>query len=119
MATRSRNRAFKNVVEEKPTLHELCEHVKLGTKWYQFGVLLKLDVKSLNAIDEQNREVNQKVIKMFELWLNSSTNATRREVLETLRKDVIGEMVVAENYEKILRDITRECICNECYYACI
>ena len=115
MATRSR--AFKNVIEEKPTLDELCEHVKLGTKWYQFGVLLKLDARSLNAIEEQNREVNLKVIKMFELWLNSSTNATRKQVLETLRKDVIGEMVVAENYEKILRDITREYLCNVILYV--
>ena len=100
MATR--DHSFESFLGESPTLDELYEHVKLGTKWYEFGVLLKLDSKKLNGIEELNKDVERKALKMFELWLNTSTNATRRQVLETLRKDGIREVAVAEEYEKIL-----------------
>ena len=99
MATRD---YFESFLGESPTLDELYEHVKLGTKWYEFGILLKLDSKKLNAIEELNKDTDHKALKMFELWLNTSTNATRKQVLETLRKDVIREVAVAEKYEKIL-----------------
>ena len=41
MATR--NLSFEKLLEEKPTLDELCEHIRIGSKWYQLGILLKLD----------------------------------------------------------------------------
>ena len=100
MATR--DYSFETFYGQSPTLDELYEHVKLGTKWYEFGVLLKLDPKKLNTIEELNKDAEYKALKMFELWLNTSTNATRRQVLETLRKNGIREVAVAENYEKIL-----------------
>ena len=100
MATR--DHSFESFLGESPSLDELYEHVKLGTKWYKFGVLLKLDSKKLNAIEELNKDVDYKALKMFELWLDASTNATRRQVLETLRKNSIREVAVAEKYEKIL-----------------
>lgn len=100
MATR--DHSFDSFLGESPSLDELYEHVKLGTKWYEFGVLLKLDSKKLNAIEELNKDVDYKALKMFELWLDTSTNVTRRQVLETLRKNSIREVAVAEKYEKIL-----------------
>ena len=41
---------------------------------------------------------------MFYLWLNTNPNATRREVIETLRKDTIDESAVAEEYVKVLKE---------------
>ena len=41
-----RNLLFEKKLEEKPTLDELCEYIRIGSKWYHLEVLLKLsDVK--------------------------------------------------------------------------
>ena len=93
---------FEEILEEKPTLDELCEHIMIGTKWYQLGIQLKLDVTQLDVINEQNSNVTQKTSKMFQLWLSTNPLATRRHVLEALRKRMIGENNVANEYEKVL-----------------
>ena len=94
---------FKEILEEKPTLDELCEHIVIDTRWYQLGIQLKLDVTQLDVIDKENSDVTQKTAKMFQLWLSTNPLATRRYVLEVLRKRVIGEKNVANEYEKILK----------------
>ena len=93
---------FEEILEEKPTPDELCKHIMIGTKWYQFGIQLKLGVTQLDGIDRENSDVTQKTAKMFQLWLSTNPLATRRHVLEALRKRVIGEDNVANEYEKIL-----------------
>ena len=94
---------FEELLEEKPTLDELCEHIVIGTKWYQLGIQLKLDVThQLDVIDKENSDVTQKTAKMFQLWLSTNPQATRKHVLEVLRKRVIREKNVANEYEKIL-----------------
>ena len=98
----ARNPSFEMLLQEKPTLDELCEHIVIGTKWYQLGIQLKLDVIQLNVIDEQNRDVTYKTANMFQLWLSTNPLATRRHILESLRKKVVGENNVANEYEKIL-----------------
>lgn len=92
------------ILREKPNLDELYEHTRVGTKWYKFGVLLKLDVRDLDAIEELNKDIDFKALKMFQLWLNSDPEATRKQVVNILRKDVIGEMIVADKYENVLRE---------------
>ena len=96
--------SYEEKLREKPTLDELCEHVNIGTKWYTFGVLLKLDMTKLDAIEELNKDVNVKTSKMFYLWLNTNPNAMRIEIVNTLKKEVIGEVTVAKTYEEILRE---------------
>ena len=39
-----------DILDEKPTISELCEHIHIGGKWYHLGIILKLDVKKLNDI---------------------------------------------------------------------
>ena len=98
----ARDPSFESILEAKPTLHELCEHVRIGTKWHLLGVLLQLDVKRLDAISEMNNDIENKAMKMFQLWLDINNSATRREVINTLKKEAIGEVNVAENYMKVL-----------------
>ena len=98
----ARNPSFEMLLQEKPTLDELCEHNVIGTKWYQLGIQLKLDVTQLDVIDKETSDVTRKISKMFQLWLSTNPLATRRQVLEALRKRVIGEGNVANEYEKIL-----------------
>ena len=90
------------LLQERPTLDELCEHIVIGIKWYQLGIQLKLDVTQLDVIDKETSDVTQKTSKMFQLWLSTNPLATRRHVLEALRKRVIGENNVANEYEKVL-----------------
>ena len=95
---------FNQFLNGKPTLAELCEHVRVGIKWYTFGVLLKLDTTKLDSIRLMNEESDVKAIKMFELWLNSKPKATRRDIIDTLQKDTIAENTIAEQYESVLKE---------------
>ena len=93
---------FNQFLNGKPTLDELCEHVRVATKWYTFGVLLKLDTTELDSIRIMNEDSSFKSLKMFELWLSSKPKAMRREIIETLQKPTIAENVIAEEYKKVL-----------------
>ena len=97
-----KNLSFEKFLEEKPTLDELCEHIHIGGKWYQFGILLKLDSKKLDDIRRQPDDSTYKTLKMFELWLNTNPNATRRQVIDTLKKEVIEENTIAHKYELVM-----------------
>ena len=101
MATRKQT--FEKIVEEKPTLDELCEHIRIGSKWYQLGIQLKLNAKKLEDIHKLPDDSTYKTTKMFELWLDTKPDATRRQVVDTLRKEVIEENTVAHEYERMLR----------------
>ena len=98
---------FVSIIEEvlnpRPPIHELIEHVRIDAYWYKFGVLLKLDTSKLEAIRVMNEDCSFKATKMFELWLNTNPNATRKEIIETLRKPAIGMNTIAEEYERILQ----------------
>ena len=95
---------FDQFLNGKPTVHELYEHVRVGTNWHKLGVLLKLDIKKLNDIRSLNEDSDFKSLKMFELWLSSKPNATRREIIETLKKPAISENAIAEQYKETLRE---------------
>ena len=98
-----RNISFEERLKEKPALDELCEHIHIGGKWYQFGILLKLDSKKLDDIRRQPDDFTYKTLKMFELWLDTSPDATRRQVIDILKKEVIEENTVAHKYEQLLK----------------
>ena len=92
-----------NKLEEKPNLAELIQHVRVGSKWHLLGVLLELDGIKLNDISEMREGSDFKALKMFQLWLETNPNATRRQVIDALKKEPVKEMTVADNYEKILQ----------------
>ena len=95
---------FEQFLNGKPSVHELYEHVRVGTNWHKLGVLLKLDITKLNEIKSLNDDSDFKSLKMFELWLSSKPNATRREIIETLKKPAISENAIAEQYKKMLQE---------------
>ena len=102
-AMATRNLSFEEILEEKPTLDELCEHIRIGSKWYQLGIQLKLNVKKLEDIHKLPDDSTYKTTKTFELWLDTKPDATRRQVIDALRKEVIEEITVAHEYEQMLR----------------
>ena len=99
--------SFHNFLSQRPALDELIEQVNVGTKWLLFGTLLHLDDKRLDGIDQlpEHDDTITKILKMFQHWLNTTPTASRRQVLEVLRKRVVGEHVVADQYEKYLKEL--------------
>ena len=95
---------FEKILAEKPTLDELCEHIRIGSKWYQLGALLKLDSKKLDDIRHTQPEGSSfKTLKMFEVWLATNPYASRRQVIDALKKEVIEENTIAHEYEQTLK----------------
>ena len=78
----------------------ICEHIRIGSKWYQFGILLELDSKKLDDIHKLPEDSSYKTTKMFELWLDTNPCATRRQVIDALGKEVIEEVNVAQQYKQ-------------------
>ena len=95
---------FNQFLNVKPSIRELCEHVRVNTKWYKFGVLLGLNTTTLDTIRVITGDDDFKALKMFELWLGINPKATRREIIETLTKRTIGENTVAEEYKETLKE---------------
>ena len=97
-----RNLSFEKLLEEKPTLDELRKHIRIGSKWYQLGIQLKLNAKKLEDIHKLPDDSTYKTTKMFELWLDTNLYATRRQVIDALKEEVIKENTIAHKYEEIL-----------------
>lgn len=95
-----------DILSQKPTLDELVEYVPIGDLWYSMGILLKLDKRKLDEIHDLPYEtVTFKTVQMFSLYLDTCPTATRRQIIKTLSKDVIGRSSLAKEYEKKLRDL--------------
>ena len=104
---------FDSFLNEKPTLTELLQHVSISTKWYQFGMLLEINSAKLDYIEQDYQGSDMKALKMFELWLSSNPSASRKQIIDTLKTEAIGENTVAEEYWKtLIESKTLLCIYN-------
>ena len=95
-------RTVKQCLDEKPSLQELCEHIRLGPNWELFGGQLGLDSIELESIDQLKRDDHYKTRKMFKLWLNTNSHPTRKQIVDILRSKVIGKNSTANDYEEVL-----------------
>ena len=96
--------SFDEILNGKPTLNELCAHVPISTNWYIMGTQLELDVRKLNEIEDLSKTVPYKVSKMYEMWLDTKPQATRRKIVDTLKMEAVGQMNLAQQYETMLKD---------------
>ena len=87
-------------MEEKPTLDEICEHVRISNKWMEFGNLLKLDTRKLLGIQNSQGDSTYKTKKMLELLLDTNPHVTRRQVIDALKNESIAEITLAHEYEE-------------------
>ena len=98
--------SFVTFLSTTPTIKELAEHVDVSTNWYIVGTMLDLDQRRLRSIEGQTGHTDTyKMIEMFNLWLDTTPTASRRQVLEALRISVVGENTLADEYEKYLKEI--------------
>ena len=103
MATK--DMSLEEILNERPSLAELCEYVPISTKWYQMGIQLELNTRRLKEIEKLQIDVMDKMTKMYEVWLETNPQATRRQIVDTLRKKSIEEMTLAYEYETKLREL--------------
>ena len=86
-------------MDDKPTLKELLTHVDVGVKWMTLGIHLELDMKDLQAIERASlNAVDMCIQQMYNLWLTSQPEATRRQLLKAL--EVMKARTLADNYKK-------------------
>ena len=103
----TRDSSFDEVLNGKPTLAELCAHVPISTNWkMQMETLLELDVRKLNEIDHESKFVSNRVLKMYKLWLNTKPQSPRRQIVGTLKMEAVGQMSLAIEYKKMLRQLS-------------
>ena len=98
----ARQRTVKQCLDEKPSLQELCEHIRLGPNWELFGGQLGLDSIELESIRQLKENDRFKAREMFSLWFSTNSHPTRKQIVGTLRSEFIGKNSTADKYEKVL-----------------
>ena len=94
---------FEEILEEKPTLKELCEYIRIGDAWYQLGIQLDVDHRSLDDIHMVPKDYIYKTARMFALWLSTNSHATRRQVIDALKREAVKQIAIAYEYEEALK----------------
>ena len=94
--------SLEEILNEKPSLQELCEHIRLGPNWELFGDQLGLDSIELKSIRQLIKDDRYKTRKMFKLWLSTNSHPTRKQIVDTLRSNFVGMNSTADEYEKVL-----------------
>ena len=75
------------------------------------GNLVKIGSKKLrDDIQKLPEDCTYKTSRMFELWLDTNPNATRRQVVDVLKKEVIKEITIAIAHEFELVILRKCCI---------
>ena len=89
-------------MEVCPKLSELDNYVR-AHKWYALGLQLGIEDKELEEIEKHcSGDVDECRRAMFRIWLGTSSNPCRKELLIALRRNAVDEIAVAERYEKFI-----------------
>lgn len=106
--------SFDSFLDLTPSVPELTERVFIGPNWYVLGTFLELDRRRLKSIEELPRDDVHKTCEMFELFC-STQKATRRKVLDALRKKPISQIQIANEYEGFLKALHESTCKSELY----
>ena len=84
----------------RPSLSELQECVRT-LKWHDLGVQLGLEDSALMELKMQNgNNIDQCRRAMFSMWLSTSSERSRKQLLDALRTKAVNEIYIADQYEK-------------------
>lgn len=95
------SQSLEKVWHERPALDELLEYIRIS-KQYLLGVMLKIDPEKLDEI--KDLETLEAITQMFRIWLTGNPDASHQHILDALRKKLLEEITVAENYRKYLEN---------------
>ena len=59
--------------------------------WYNIGIMLDVDINTLQAFDEDHGSVDKKLGAVINHWLNNGTNKTWTELAEAMGNDVVNQ----------------------------
>ena len=69
------------------------------TKWYDIGLALKVSVTTLDSIGGQFDNHSDKLREALKDWLKTATEPTWQDVVDVLKRRVVGEPKLASNIE--------------------
>ena len=94
---------FLSNMEDRPELHELVELVRTS-RWYGLGIQLGLEDNALEGIKtECGNKIDECRTAMFREWLRTSSDCSRKQLLDALRTQTVSEIYVADEYERLFR----------------
>ena len=92
-------------MSRRPELAELENHVRTN-EWHAVGLQLQLEENDLVAIKQENpSDIASCRRSMFVLWLKTSPEASRKQLIDGLKSKAVAEIHMAEQY--------REYICHQ------
>ena len=97
---------MESLLDSRPSLAELLRQVCLTAEWYQIGARLDLNSDRLNSIRHSSVSERTKTSDMYELWLDSKPEATRRDLIEVLESMKLNRQ--AAEYKKYLKRIAEK-----------
>ena len=82
----------------------------ITSKWHAFGIQLGVKPDKLQELEtHKTSPVRDYMREMLECWLQKSTSATMQDILNALRKPVLGEMRLSKELEKKYKG-THKCL---------
>ena len=88
-------------MDDRPDFHELVERVRTS-RWYGLGIQLGLEVNTLEGIKtECGNKMDECRTAMFREWLRTSSDCSRKQLLDALRTHSVSEIYVADAYERL------------------
>ena len=91
-------------MDDRPLLLEIVERVRTS-RWYGLGIQLGLEDSALEAIKtECGNKVNECRIAMFREWLRTSSDCSRKQLIDALRTNSVAEIYIADEYERSFQE---------------
>ena len=84
-------------MEERPQLAEL-ENQIITNEWFNLGLQLGLTDSDLKYIQVNHFAISDCRREMFSLWLKRFPGACRNHIIEGLKTNSVGEILIAERY---------------------
>ena len=65
-------------------------------KWYQIGLLLKVDIDALESIKDEEKDNSERLLRMLKYWLRTGTNRSWEGLDKALRHKTVARPDVAD-----------------------
>ena len=88
-------RYTESLVATKPNIRDLSKSCLVLHKWYLLGIELEVDQDELEKIEEKYNDDHMRMIKMFGVWLRTSSSPTYGTLIKALID--IGKKNTAES----------------------
>jgi hypothetical protein len=96
---------IEDMLDETPTIKELLSYANVSPDWRAMGVLLNIHASKLDEIEYENHpRLWQKLDRVYQFWLKTHKKPTRRQIINALRNEIIGNFALAKEYLKSLED---------------